>query len=196
MTESRKGTRLKASSLPQDYLKMVAEVFAANFEKGLDAVAKQAGAPAHFHATGSVFPDEVAVSISLLIEGQMAATTVHASADFDPKASAPTLEDLLSACVDGIGELFGQLFESKQLEALTSQSLSSLENVPFQWTPVKVDKRTIHLLMDKVNPLLDQMASDWLEKNDPEHAQRLAEEAQETEKLFVTGKPKNPGTKH
>lgn len=194
MIERRNGSPLKSSPLPSDFLKMVTEVFTTNFEVGLQAVAKEAGATATFRAQGAVYPNEVLLSVSLVTEGQMAATTAHASADFDPKASAPTLEELIGACVDGIGQVFGSLLDfsgklgPEKLEAITSGSLSALSNVPFDWTGVKVEKRTIFLLVDKSNPQLDDLASDWLEKNDPQHAARLAEEAQETEKLFVTGK--------
>lgn len=189
-------TATKPSPLPSDYTKMVAEVFTANFDGGLKALKKN-GHKAEFRVTGNVFTDEVALAISLVIEGQLAATTVHASIDFDPRASSPTVQDLLGLCVDASGTLFGQLLDPKspaRIEQVASQSLGSLEKVPFDWTALELEKRKVYLKIDKSNPDLDRAADDWLEKHDPGHKQRLAEEAQETEKLFVTGKePRNRG---
>lgn len=190
MIENRKGSPLRSSPLPADFLKMVSQVFAANFDTGLKKMSELLKAETRFKAHGNVFADEVVLSVSLLTEGQMAATTVHASCDFDPKASSPTIEDLLNASVDAIGSLFAQLLvENNQtkLEQLASESLSALENVPFEWTPVQVEKRKVFLKIDKSNPELDQMADDWLKKHDPEFEKRQQEEQKETENLFVTG---------
>src|SRR4051812_33052638 len=93
---------IKASSLPFDYLKLVNEVFTTNFNGGLEALKKVKPAKPRFEATGTVYPDEVILCVTLMHEGEIAATSVYASTDFDPKASAPTVQDLLAACVDAI----------------------------------------------------------------------------------------------
>lgn len=198
MSESRKHNPLKSTALPSDYLKIVSGIFDTNFDAGLKALDQLKKAKSHFFAHGRVYVDEVVLSISLMHKDHLAATTVHASSDFDPKASAPTIEDLLAACVDAVGAIYGQLLDPakpERLEQIADESLSALEDVPFQWTPVKVEKHTIHLKVDKSNPMLDEMADDWLAKHDPEFKKRSHEEHAETEKLFVTGPKKpTPGT--
>jgi hypothetical protein len=200
--ESRKGNqsviaRKTASPLPVDYLKMVKEVFTSNFDEGLKALSK-IKSKTEFHITGSIFLNELVLAASIIHKDQLSATTVYASADFDPKASSPTVQDLLGACVDAIGGILEQLLDPKdtrRLEQLADESLSALENVPFEWTSMKVDKHTLYVKIDKANPNLDQMADDWLSQNDPELAEREREEEEETEQLFVTGprRPKNSG---
>jgi hypothetical protein len=197
MSESRLNTttsllRGKSAPLPNDYLQMVEQVFASNFDAGLKALAKLK-AKSRFEAGGAVYPNEVILSVSLLQEGKLSATTAHASADFDPKASSPTVEDLLAACVDAVGSLFQLLLNPKQkdrIEAIASESLASLEDIPFQWTKVEVDNRKIFLKVDKSNLSLDKAADDWLAKNDPEAIAETEEEQRETEDLFFTGPKK------
>src|ERR1700722_8392488 len=100
--ERRKTSQTKSSPLPHDYIKMIQEVFSANFESGLKILDKNQPSP-YFEIQGQVFSNEVVVSVSLMSDQQISATTVHSSSDFDPKASSPTIQDLLSACVDSIG---------------------------------------------------------------------------------------------
>jgi len=192
--ESRKRSPLKSSDLPVDFLKMVGEVFATNFDEGLKAFEKvTGGAASSFKAGGQIFADEIVLTVSLLTENQIAATTAYASIDFDPKASSPTLQDQLAFCVDALGGLFSVLMDPgkpEELEKLANESLSALEDVPYDWTPVDVEKRKVYLKLDKSNPVLEQAADDWLAKNDPDYKKRLKEEQSETEKLFVTGPKK------
>lgn len=189
--ESRRKSSLKSSSLPQDFLKLVNEVFNANFDTGLKSLGKLTRCKHRFEASGAVFADEIVLSVSLLQEKQISATTAYASCDFDPKASSPTIQDLLSLCVDASGAIFGQLFEPKKIPQLAEDSLSALENIPFDWTPMEIEKKNIFLKVDKANPSLDQMTEDWLEKNDPDLHKIRAQEEAETEALFITG-PKSP----
>ena len=191
--ERRNGTPNSPSTpLPADYLKMVAEVFSANFDDGLKKLQKIKKAKARFETSGKVFSEELILSVSLVHEDVLSATTVHASMDFDPRASSPTIQDLLSHCVDGIGTLFGQLLSGSQerLEQLADESLAVFENIPFKWTAVEIDKRKIYLKVDKTNPRLDQLADEWLSKNDPDLKELEEETEREVEKLFVTGPKK------
>lgn len=188
--EKRKPTNTRPSPLPADYLRMVTEVFSANFDEGLKKIAKLTGNDAHFEASGSVFPSEVVVCVTLIHGDSLSATTIYASSDFDPKASSPTIQDLLALCIDAVGSVFHPLLNPKKSEALedlVAATLSTLEDVPFDWTPVDVDKRRIFVKIDKANPKLERMADEWLAKNDPEHQAREELERGETEKLFVTG---------
>ena len=186
--EKRKSDSLRASALPADYLKMVTEVFQTNFDEGLKKIAKISPAGAHFQTSGAVYPSEIVLCVTLVQGDSISATTVYASSDFDPKASSPTIQDLLASCVDAIGTVFEPLFSSKKPEALENligTSLSALENVPFEWTTITVEKRRIFVKMDKANPLLEKLTDEWLRKNDPTIKEREALEHQETEKLFV-----------
>lgn len=202
MIDSRKGHRLRtatgtrSSELPLDYVRMVEEVFATHFDEALQTLRKL-GHEASFRCDGAVLPDEVLLGVSLTVKGQLAATTLCASVDFDPKASSPSAQDLLAACVDATASLFAQLLDPKdpaKLERVVGETLSALENVPFQWAGVEVNRRTIHLKMDKSNPDLDRQADDWLAKNDPDTG--LAAEREQAENLFVTGPRGKKPTRH
>jgi len=189
----------KFSSLPIDYTKMVNEVFKSNFDAQLKAFSKVAGANSYFDISGKIFANEINLYVSLVTEGQIAATTAVASSDFDPKASSPTVEDLLGASVDAVGELFQALMDEskpKCLEQLADASSAALENAPLEWTLIKLDRYQIYLKVDKSNPHLERITETWLEKNDPSYKERQVLEAEETEKLFVTGKKKPPGPLH
>lgn len=187
--ESRKGSSSRSSALPIDYLRLVGEVFNTNFDENLRAFIEKTGAKAWFEANGQVFPDEVVLCISLFQKDKLSATSVYASCDFDPKASSPTLEDILKSCVDAIGGLYEQLLDPKQperLERMAEDSLSALEDIPFHWTSVQVERRNVFLKIDKANPALDQMADQWLAQHDPQHREQQEKEEQETEDLFFT----------
>lgn len=191
--ERRLSKKGPSAPLPGDYLKLVAELFNTNFDSGLKALEKIRPERASFNASGSLYPDEIVLCISLIHEGQMAATSVYGSVDFDPGASSPTVEDLLAACVDAIGSVYGPLLDPKKpgkLEQIADETLSALEGVPFEWTEVEVDRRKVHVRIDKANPKLDELADEWLKKNDPELQELESENQKVAEKLFVTG-PKN-----
>ncbi len=151
--------------LPKDYYAMVAGVFSGHFEDGLKKFASQKK-NAQFLVRGGLFPDEVRLSVSIIFEGQIAATTVHASADFDPKANKPTAEEVLKDCVDAIGGIFDHFFSPKNrsgLEFLAQSSFHEDDDVPFQWTQFAVGKRKVFLMVDKSNPVIDEMADQYLD---------------------------------
>jgi hypothetical protein len=188
------GAKLKSSELPHDYITMVTDVFRNHFDADLAALRKLGHKP-DFAVAGAVFPNEVILSVSLLNEGQLAATTVHTSVDFDPKASSPTAQDLLAACVDAAGGVLQPLLatrEPQRLEAVAAGTLAELgEEIPYEWTVVEVERFRVHVKIDKANPQLDAMADDWLKKHDPLAQVAEAAEHQETEERFFTG-PKTP----
>lgn len=204
--ESRKhdlsGARRKiaSSELPADFTNMISEVFRTNFEPGLKLLQAESGREPSFQAAGVILPDEIVVSIALLQEGQISATTVHCSVDFDPKASTPKAQDLLNICVDAIGAFFGQFLDPEapeRISALASESLSSLEDIPFEWTKIDFEKRAIWLRVDKANPALEAMTEKWLAENDPDIAEEDEELEEKSKDLFVTGeKAKRSGRTH
>ncbi len=184
----------KSSPLPHDFLKMVTEVFTTNFASGLDALGKIKPGP-KFEAGGAVYPDEIILSVTVAHGDELAATTVYASTDFDPRASSPTVQDLLGACVDAVASVYDLFFDGskpERLKQMAEESLSAFEDIPFEWTGVEINKRTIQVKVDKSNPRLDQMTDDWLAKNDPKAEEHRKAEAEEMEQLFVRG-PKNRG---
>ena len=188
--ERRKRNEGKGTGIPVDYAKMVVEVFTSNFDEGLGRLARLKGEKPHFEVNGAIYVDEVVLAVSLLTGQELAATTVYGSTDYDPRASSPQIQELLSACVDAIGGIFAPLLSDEkkgQLEKLADQSLSALDQVPFDWTPVVIERFKIHVKIDKSNPNLDRMADDWLSKNDPDQKRAAEEEHRATEKLFVTG---------
>lgn len=199
MMETRKSNDGQRSSpLPVDYLKMVSDVFSTHFADSLKALSKIKAKP-YFSVKGAVFPEEIALSITLHHEGHITATTVRTSSDFDPKASSPTAEDVLAACVDTMGDVLQTLFgsnEEKQLKALTAESLAQLDNVPIEWTAVTSGKHKIYVLVDKSNPTLDDATDKWLNENDPKAKAHKADEEKASESLFVTGKKSNRDEMH
>ncbi len=187
--EKRIRGQSKSSPIPADYAKMVTEVFNANFDHGLKKLAKMKKSPPRFVVSGAVYLDEIVLSISLLIGKELAATTVHGSVDFDPRASSPSVQDLLGVCVDAIGTVFSPLLSTgdEQLVTLADEPLAALQGVPFDWTRIEIEKSRVFVKIDKSNPELDQMADAWLQKNDPKFKEHQELEEAETEKLFVTG---------
>lgn len=189
-TENRKSATKKSSDLPVDYLQMVNQLVTNHFEEALKAYGKLKKKP-YLQAGGAIFPEEMVMSLTLGNEGGVAATTFYASVDFDPKASSPSVPDLLGACLDALGTLMSEFLDGKKpdrLGQLADESLGALEDAPFEWTATEVDRFRIYLKIDKANPRLDQLAEDWLAQNDPTHKRGIAREQKDTEKLFVTGK--------
>lgn len=204
MIESRKNTvkitgRLsRAADLPVAYTKNVREVYTTNFEEGMKLLKSFQKVKNSFDVRGAIFPDEIVLSVSLVSDGQISATTIHASVDFDPKASSPTAEDLLNICVDAVGSIFGMLLDPttpEKVEKLAAGSLAAFADIPLEWTKIDFDSRRVWILVDKSNPNLDEMADKWLAENDPELHSEEEEYEEETKGLFVTGaKAKKGGT--
>ena len=188
--ETRYTSVSKPSPLPADYLKMVHEVFHAHFSDGLVAYGKYRQNP-RFDLRGEIGSNEVVLAVSLLTEGDLAAVTVYGSMDFEPKASLPTIQDLLAACVDAIGTVFETLLPADQptlIQELAEGSLMTLKNVPLEWTELKALDQTIYVKADTANLTLDVLSEEWLKQNDPDYEKRLEEEQAEVKKRFVTGK--------
>ncbi len=167
---------------------MVVQVMRDNFQEGLGILSEHLKSPS-FTVQGGVYSDEVLLAVSLVSDGEVAATTVYGSCDFDPRASTPTAEELLGLCLDAVGSVFATLLDPanpERIEQVASRSLGALEDIPFEWTEASLGKRKVYLKVDKANPALEKMTDEWLAKNDPEHEKRQREEEAEAEKLFVT----------
>ncbi len=195
--ESRKNTvktssRLsRAAELPVDFTKIVRDVYTTNFADGTKLLKKFQKAKNSFDIRGAIFADEIVLAVSLITEGQMAATTIHGSVDFDPKASTPTAQDLLAVCVDAVGSLFGTLLDPtkpEQIELLASGSSEVYDELPLEWTKVEFEGRRVYLLVDRSNPTLDEMTDRWLAENDPDAELEEEEYDEETGDNFMTGK--------
>ncbi len=165
---SKKQKKQSFSTLPKDYIAMVKDVFSKNFSKGLKALEQLREKP-YFYIQGRIYPNEIILGVSLLYENEISGTTVYASADFDPQASAPSAETVLNALVDGAGAFYGNFLQDqdkKKLEQLASPKLSSFEeDVPFDWTSFDMNKIEIFLKVDRANPILDQKADVLLNKS-------------------------------
>lgn len=185
-----KATLQKSTPLPVDFLTMAKEVYLQTFGPGLKRLEALRPGAVHLDLSGEIFPDEILLTLGITQEGHIAATTVYASCDFDPKASSPKAQDLLNACVDGIASILDHFFDEKhpeRLESIADRSLAALDDIPFEWTPFTIAKRKVFLRMDKANPALERATDAWLAQNDPDYHARLEREKAETEKLFVTG---------
>ncbi|MFZ9594805.1 MAG: hypothetical protein ACO3A2_01870 [Bdellovibrionia bacterium] len=191
----RKMSVSKSSDLPEDYLKMISDVFHSHFEFGLKLY-QQKRKDAFFKAQGAIYTQEICLSVSLVSKGSLAAETVYASCDFDPKASAPTAEELLSACVDAIGSVFNTLLDEKkpdQITELAEGSQEVLDPLPVHWTATEINKREIYIRFDRANPLIETLTEEWLKKNDPTWSESEKKTQKEMENLFFTG-PKSPSS--
>lgn len=180
----------KSSPLPKDFLKMIIDVLNKTFHNGLQELAQSKKNP-EFVVEGAIFPDEICLSAALVFENQLSATAVHASVDFDPKASAPTAEDLIGVCVDAVGGFFATLFDPQRKDLMEQvffgESLSGIDGVPYEWTETKINKRKIFLRVDRANLRVDAMTDDWLKKNDPDYEELEKRADEEAAKLFRTG---------
>ncbi len=185
-----------AADLPVDYIRMTEDVLTTHFKEHVSKLEKKSKQNWSWKVSGKIYGDEIVFSASLINEKRLSATTAYASADFDPKASSPTAEELLAVCVDAVGGLFDSLFggtgEKSQLDAFLDDSLSAFERAPFEWTEVEFEKRRIYLKLDKANPSLEQAAEEWLRANDPDLASQEAQWEAESEGLFVKGPKKKP----
>jgi hypothetical protein len=114
--------RVKSSRLPPDVLKMSREVFEAHFDEFLKGVRAEVGREAGFQVHGEIFPDEILMALTLAHPDIASSTTAYASADFDPAASSPKAEDLISSCVDALGAVFQAMVESHFRELATKVS--------------------------------------------------------------------------
>lgn len=162
---------LQGQDLPVDFLKMVNDVFDKNFGEGLKSLGKYLKNP-QFIVSGKIYSDELVFAVTIISDKEIAATTVYASCDFDPKASVPNASDRLGDCVDAIGEIMAHLLDTENeegIKALASRTMNDVENVPFEWTVTEAGKRKVHVKVDKSNPTLDKMADDWLSKHDPQY---------------------------
>ncbi|MCM0605643.1 MAG: hypothetical protein KA715_06090 [Xanthomonadaceae bacterium] len=176
---------LNFRTLPKEYLKMVDDVFAKNFADGLKVLGEYLKKP-RFHTSGKIYQDELQLCVSILSEGELAATSVHASCDYDSKANLPTVNDRLADCVDAAGIIWANLLDTDKPEAieeLSARSLTAMENVPFEWTKVEVNKRKIFVCVDKTNPAIDELTNDWLKKNDPHYKDPTDAEAEAVQSL-------------
>ncbi len=167
--ERRNNKSGKPSLLPHDYLKLVRGVFGTHYQGELKELTSARSTPS-FEVYGEVFADEIVLCVSLTQSNQIQAYSGFASCDFDPQASAPSLHDLLSECVDALESLFSVLLSKKNLadwEAIQSQPLSQIEGLPLRWTEAPARKHTIYFKVDRTNLKLDQLADQWLDQNDP-----------------------------
>jgi hypothetical protein len=59
---------------------------------------------------------------------------------------------------------------------------------------MEANQREIFIRFDRANPMLEKIADEWLNKNDPELAQLEKETEEEVKDLFFTGPKQGKGT--
>lgn len=176
---------LKPVDLPVDYLKMVEETMNETLAEGL-AEMKKTHPVCDLKASGALYSNEVLLAITLSHgEKNLIATTVYASADFNPVMPEPGIELILSECLDSAGSVFEHYLDPKHPERISqmaSASIGSLEEAPFEWTQMENTKVSVWVKIDKSNPALESMAEDWLKDHDPNYSQD--DEAAEAEEFL------------
>lgn len=192
---------LPYAKVPEEYLSLVQNVINDHFSDALRLMA--AGRPGfRIVCAGRMYQDEIVLSVSFLTEGALGALTLHSSADFDPQASSPSAQELLSTLVDTLGQALGDLLDQsrpKRLQSLIEGSLSAMSDVPFHWSPMEVNKRKTWVKLDTSNPEIERMTDDWLSKNDPEFEREVREadaaQLEETARAIAQKTEGTPGKK-
>jgi hypothetical protein len=174
---------LKPVDLPLDYLKIVEETLNESLKKGI-AELKKFHPICNLKAGGVICSDEVLLAITISHgENSLIATTVYASADFNPLLPEPTVEIVLDECLASAGTVLSHYLDHTQPERiaqLAGATISALEEAPFEWTAMEETKVSVYVKIDKSNPALEALAEDWLLKNDPHYSKEEAlEEAEE-----------------
>ena len=175
----------QTTDLPVDYLRLVEDTITQALEKGLIEMRK-IHPVSEFKAGGAIFGDEVFLALTLSHGAEnLAATTVYASADFDPNNEKMKLEEILHACFEAAGAVFDFYLDpaySERITELSRHSMSALDEAPFEWTlvnPAESLKIETYVKMDKSNLLLDELTEKWLRENDPEYDKQKADEEAE-----------------
>lgn len=156
----------RIQGLPPELTAMIIDVFTKNFSEEALALNSK------FQVVGRFFPEEIMITVTLARPNALSCTSVHASCDFDPKASKPNAQDWIGIEVDAIGQVFELLLRSDKIlrEAVGAESSNALAdaaektgtNLPFEWSRIEIDKRRLFVKVDKSNPSLDQLADELL----------------------------------
>lgn len=188
---------LKPVDLPLDYLKIVEETLLESLKSGLIEL-KKIHPVSELKASGAIYAEEVLLAITISHGPQsLIATTVYASADFNPLMPEPGIETVLNECLDSAGTVLKHYLDPKfpdRITQIASAASSALEEAPFEWTAMEETKVSVWVKMDKSNPGLEALAEDWLKKNDPDYsAEDEAAEAEEflNERLDAIQKAKS-----
>ncbi len=190
---------LKPADLPKDYLKIVEETLLETLKKGIVEL-KKIHPICDLKACGAIYSDEVILAITISHgEQSLIATTVYASANFEPSAEEPGIESVLSHCLDSLGAVLMHYLDPAypdRIAQIADAPISALEEAPFEWTEMEEAKVATWVKIDKSNPALEALADDWLLKNDPSYSKEAAlEEAEEflNERLEAIQKVKSGG---
>ena len=71
--------------------------------------------------------------------------------------------------------LFDQILNPanpEDFDKIFDASLGALENIPYDWSPVEVDRYKVYLKLDRSNPNIEKMTEEWLNQNDPARKNR------------------------
>lgn len=172
--KTKNAPEIKPTELPVDYLRLVSETLTNALDAGLKEL-KKIHPESVLRSTGQIYGDEVVLAVTLSHgKNVVSATTVYASADYNPNAEKPTLEMVLGACLDAAGSVFDYYLDPKdpaKVAQIADSSLGSLEEAPFEWSAIELNdsKIPVWVKLDKSNPELDTMAEDWLKKHDPDY---------------------------
>lgn len=176
---------LKPVELPIDYLKIVEETLTESLDKGIEEL-KKIHSICELKASGAIYSDEVLLAITISHGPKnLIATTVYASAEFNPLMPEPGIELVLSNCLDSAGSVLEHYLNPafpERISQFASSSIGTLEEAPFEWTPMEETKVSVWVKIDKSNPVLETLTDEWLKLNDPNYSKE--DEAAEAEEFL------------
>ena len=191
---------LKPVDLPIDYLKLVEETLSESLKLGLIELRK-IHPISDLKAAGAIYADEVLLVVTISHGPQtLIATSFYASASFNPLMPEPGIEAVLDSCLDSVGTIMLNYLDTKRpdlIAEVAAAPIGALEEAPFEWTVMEEAKVSTWVKIDKSNPALEELAEDWLVKNDPSYSKEEAiEEAEEflNERLEAITNAKSGGT--
>ncbi len=107
---------LKPVDLPLDYMKLVEETLKDSLKEGLVEL-KKIHPISDIKAAGAIYSDEVLLAVTISHGPQtLIATTVYASANFNPLMEEPGIEKVLDSCLDCVGTVLLHYLDNVLLE--------------------------------------------------------------------------------
>jgi hypothetical protein len=196
MMEPRKKHSQKATDLPKDFIKAVANLFNKQFLKERD--------DAEFWVYGKLYMNEVLVCVSLSHQKSLRACSFYLSMDLDPAVSAQPeqVTDKIKSMVDVAASWFSQSFsEAKGKQKGLDVILDAMAEMEAEWQATKWDNQDLFVKLNRDNHGLEGAANKFLrdagiDPDEDEFEEELAELEEIEEESRQMHSPKGPKKIH